>query len=198
MKYYAVERTGPYLAHHGILGQKWGIRRFQNKDGSLTSEGRKRRQARDRIIRSESSTKDIDDIINGMNKVERDYVLAGSDHYLNRDERSTIAKRVVIRDKSGKTVSFFDMLEDGDNLQVALGTRTGSDYRGHGYASKAAERAMKYLIKNKDKIPQRNIVWGVNKNNTASVHLAEKYGFTLDPDSESDDGSWVNYVRRIH
>lgn len=30
------------LAHHGILGQKWGIRRFQNPDGSLTEEGRKR------------------------------------------------------------------------------------------------------------------------------------------------------------
>lgn len=32
-----------YLAHHGIKGQKWGIRRFQNPDGSLTAEGRKRR-----------------------------------------------------------------------------------------------------------------------------------------------------------
>lgn len=30
------------LQHHGILGQKWGIRRFQNKDGSLTAKGRKR------------------------------------------------------------------------------------------------------------------------------------------------------------
>lgn len=31
-----------YIQHHGILGQKWGQRRFQNEDGSLTPEGRKR------------------------------------------------------------------------------------------------------------------------------------------------------------
>ena len=31
-----------YLAHHGILGQKWGVRRYQNADGSLTSAGKAR------------------------------------------------------------------------------------------------------------------------------------------------------------
>lgn len=31
-----------YLAHYGIRGQKWGMRRYQNSDGSLTSEGRER------------------------------------------------------------------------------------------------------------------------------------------------------------
>lgn len=33
---------GAYLMHHGIKGQKWGVRRFQNEDGSLTSAGRSR------------------------------------------------------------------------------------------------------------------------------------------------------------
>ena len=56
-----------YLSHHGILGQKWGVRRYQNKDGSLTSAGKKRYlqsgthgdfmgQSRDQDIRIKSGT----------------------------------------------------------------------------------------------------------------------------------------------
>ena len=37
------------LIHYGILGMKWGVRRYQNKDGSLTSAGKKRYSDNDNI-----------------------------------------------------------------------------------------------------------------------------------------------------
>ena len=38
------EHYPTYLIHYGIPGQKWGIRRFQNEDGTWTEEGLKRRR----------------------------------------------------------------------------------------------------------------------------------------------------------
>lgn len=39
---YIKPKDPSYLIHSGIKGMKWGERRFQNEDGTLTEEGRKR------------------------------------------------------------------------------------------------------------------------------------------------------------
>ena len=38
----SLEQYNKELYHYGVKGMKWGVRRFQNKDGSLTKEGKKR------------------------------------------------------------------------------------------------------------------------------------------------------------
>ena len=44
MSYAFTDWEGTCLAHHGIKGQKWGVRRYQNPDGTLTGAGKRREQ----------------------------------------------------------------------------------------------------------------------------------------------------------
>jgi len=46
--YFTEEDEQTYLEHHGILGMKWGVRRYQNADGSLTAKGLQRQRKRER------------------------------------------------------------------------------------------------------------------------------------------------------
>lgn len=43
-QYYGVVFLGDSISHHGIKGQRWGVRRFQNEDGSYTAAGKANRK----------------------------------------------------------------------------------------------------------------------------------------------------------
>lgn len=45
------------LYHYGILGQKWGVRRYQNSDGTLTAEGKKHYSISDTLVSIKNTSK---------------------------------------------------------------------------------------------------------------------------------------------
>lgn len=83
MEYY---RTNE-LYHHGILGQKWGVRRYQNKDGTYTEEGKVRRRDIDSDVESivkqnpervKSIISSGEELANMANELGNDYTKAFS------------------------------------------------------------------------------------------------------------------------
>lgn len=75
-----------YLEHYGIQGQKWGVRRFQNEDGSLTEEGKKRyNEYSQKLANMSTSNAELEDLT-------RKYVLRNALDNAHKNNTKIITK----------------------------------------------------------------------------------------------------------
>ena len=176
-------RMNDELYHHGVKGQKWGVRRYQNKDGTLTNLGKSRK-----------NMDSINDIVSTMSKRDKELLnLSGDIYQRSVDDGANVVKRIV--KKVGDTpVSFLDITGDHSGVSISIGTRGGDKYRNKGYASAVAKQGKKWLDEHADEFDQ--VVWWVRKDNPGSIKIAQKIGLELDETSVLPDDPWVKYERK--
>ena len=179
-----IYRSENELYHHGIKGQKWGVRRYQNKDGTLTKEGKQRALESRNVKRNKQYTNDINDIVKTLPPKEKEFLGAPEkgDWIDKKHETETLKNKAAsfVTKQGGVPISFVEVWTDGGRTgQIALATRNDPEYRGKGYASKNVKQAIDWCRKyGKQSIDE--LEWIADRNNKASIALGKKYGFIED------------------
>ena len=101
-QYYGVVQMEDIIEHHGIKGMKWGVRRYQNPDGSLTAAGRARYLSD--ISKGKIGIDDLPDSQAKQNykKAVKDFEQAQSERYRLEDE--------FYANRDGKTVEKYSKI----------------------------------------------------------------------------------------
>lgn len=116
-----------YLAHHGIKGQKWGVRRFQNPDGSLTEAGKKKYLTSDGSLSKEGLKqfkKESNKLEKLQDRADIEKQKANIEKYGNRAEKAAKVAKV-----SGTAALALNGVNLGAIARLnALDTRTNNAY----------------------------------------------------------------------
>lgn len=178
------------LYHYGVKGMKWGVRRYQNKDGSYTPLGRLHKN---NLATYNSTESGVRDLVKTLTKKEKQFLTGEkrpSEEYLKKEDVPALSKRFVKR-KNGEIVSFLDVYKQPDGSgAISIATKNGKEFRGKGYSSELVKKAQKWLDSDEARkvLNISYLAWGADPKNLASIELAKKWLFEL-----SDD-DWGGYV----
>lgn len=120
-----------YLSHHGIKGQKWGVRRFQNPDGTYTSAGKKHRQLQESSEHKEYNEikkKHVSEMSNAeLRKFNERATLEAN---YRRNNPSTIAKGVKYVAITAATIGTVNNLLNNSDKLVNIGKKGVAKLKG--------------------------------------------------------------------
>lgn len=108
-----VESTDKHLQHHGIKGQRWGVRRYQRPDGSLTPEGKKRASK----IYSDYYTKGTDDLRKAQSEIIRKSKDDANKAYDDVQDRVLEKHHHELTDR--QAIKLFNAIDEAYDLQLS-------------------------------------------------------------------------------